>query len=750
MRPWLFILLVFIGSQAFANVAVLRSGDHENFTRLVIAMPVPSDFVAEETANQVKLTFQELIDVRLDQAFDRITRERVRSVAFADGALVLTKACPCDTAVFTMGDRLVVIDVYDEGSDYTQPPAASTPRSAADSAGNPASMEDRRAVLPPFWKDSSDSTLAQGSAQPAADGSDPAEAVTPREMRPDLPALQQQLAADIGLALTQGNLTADPRAEPSAPQTALPSKAMDEIAVENDSAAAPERQGTVPVANIRTSGAIDTSAPPPEFRTGELKMDQCAMPAAYDVSQWDPGEDFGPAVAKLRRHLVGEFDILDEDMALSLARTYVFFGFGAEALAVVSLAGTEREDLNAAGAIAQVLEYGASPALKELVKLECGGPVSLWSALSFDLIPEDVVFDEDAAIRHLRELPKHLRRIIAPQLSMRLRARGSLDKAALVMREAGRAEGVLSAKGKLEDAQIKAAQTGARQSEQDVRGILAEGNQEAPRALISFINQQVEKGDEISAEIALLAESFALQFRGTEIERDLIAAQMIALAKSTQFDAAFALLYSQTDDSRSLMRRSVDTLFDTLAETSDDVTFLKYAVLPLEDRYVSTSERVRMRMAERGLDIGFVDLAERLLLSVVEAAETSQFVQLKSRLLLEQGRAFEALDLLAKLDLPDETAAVGEAYFAAGAFDAAAEVFAQVGADRQQFEAAYRSGSASVEGIENADVVQTLRRVRQDLPEIDTESLEGIAQLIEASEAARSDIGMLLGALPSP
>ena len=279
---------------------------------------------------------------------------------------------------------------------------------------------------------------------------------------------------------------------------------------------------------------------------------------------------------------------------------------------------------------------------------------------------------------------------------------------------------------------------------------MAEGNQEAPRALISFINQQVEKGDEISAEIALLAESFALQFRGTEIERDLIAAHMIALAKSRQFDAAFTLLYSQTEESRALMRRSSDTLFETLTDTSDDVTFLKYAALLLDDPHVSVSERVRMCMGERSLDIGFVDMADRLLLSVSKAVETSQFVQLKARLLLMQGRAFEALDLLARLDLPTQTPAMAEAYFAAGAFDAAAGVFRELGEDRQHFEAAYRSASSPVEGLQNAGVVESLRRVRQTIPEIDTDSLQGIAQLIEASEAARADIDQLLGGLATP
>jgi hypothetical protein len=154
-------------------------------------------------------------------------------------------------------------------------------------------------------------------------------------------------------------------------------------------------------------------------------------------------------------------------------------------------------------------------------------------------------------------------------------------------------------------------------------------------------------------------------------------------------------------------------------------------------------------MAERALEIGFVDLADRLLRSIEDGTETSRFIQLKSHLLLRQGRAFEALDLLAKLNLPEDTEAMAKAYFEAGAYDAAAGVFSELGAERQQFEAAYRSASASVEGLESADLVQALRRVREPPPEIDTDTLQGVSQLIEASEAARLDIDRFLDGLTS-
>jgi tetratricopeptide (TPR) repeat protein len=745
MRYLLAILFVF-PTFALASTATVRSGEHGNFARFVVAMLEPGPFSSASGPLEISITMAGIDTVRLDQAFDRVKRERVTDISFTDGVLRFTKGCACTERIYAIGTNLIVVDVYDPGA---QPPGAEEPAPVADAetAVEPRPLSGTLPVVVPVRQERTGVTLFRPDIRLT-----PAESVNTADPEPLAGAqAEAQLAQDIGIALTQGVLSFDAANDrrPNPKKAVRPEGSMPpDLGAASVGAQAYIRDG---LANLRTSGPIDGLARSDGgSRLAGIGSD-CSKDRNYALSDWVSDKPFSEVIPRLRRELVLEFDAVDPAVALELARTYAAFGFGAEAISVLDLVQDVSASFEVARNIAKIIEYGTD--LNEpmpISQLECPGSMSFWTALSMERLPRDVMFDEDAAIRELNALPKTLRAVLAPELSKRLRERGSTEKASLIMRGAARTEETMSTKGQIETNELLADEMRSDAHEEPLYAMLADGAVEAPVALISFIKKQVRNGKDISPETALLAESYALQFRGTEIEKDLIAAHMIALAQSGQFREAIELL-RETPLPNEDYNESIADLFSTLTKSADDVTFLKYALLPLEEKQMSVEEDIRLMIAERALDLGFDKVAERLLGTIAKRKTSRSFERLMGELMLRKGLHDLALAFLERSETSDVSAARAEALFESGQYEQAAQAFESLGDAGQSYEAAFRSANVQTPDADVAGSIDALRRLQAARPELTDEAGApdslGMAQaLIGVSEALISDTRLLLSA----
>ena len=58
---------------------------------------------------------------------------------------------------------------------------------------------------------------------------------------------------------------------------------------------------------------------------------ECRKIADLDVSRWENEQDISTRIGELRSEIFGEFDKIDEAALRRLAKTYLYYGFGAEA-----------------------------------------------------------------------------------------------------------------------------------------------------------------------------------------------------------------------------------------------------------------------------------------------------------------------------------------------------------------------------------------------------------------------------------
>ncbi|MCV6823083.1 MULTISPECIES: hypothetical protein [Halocynthiibacter] len=116
-RFGLILALLFLGVPLAAETIVVRSGEHKDFSRLVLDFSKEVDWSLHKVESGYALHFESKdLSILTNKVFDRIPRTRIADVSFDANkqALSLRLNCECKTEAFELeGDRLV-LDVFSE------------------------------------------------------------------------------------------------------------------------------------------------------------------------------------------------------------------------------------------------------------------------------------------------------------------------------------------------------------------------------------------------------------------------------------------------------------------------------------------------------------------------------------------------------------------------------------------------------------------------------------------------------------
>ncbi|MEP4194583.1 MAG: hypothetical protein ABJL99_03000 [Aliishimia sp.] len=728
---WVFFLIC---SQAAAQTAVVRSGEHEGFTRVVVAIDFDTKWEIDKEKDHVDIRFSQS-DLEFDtvRAFDRITTNRVTNIDGKEGFLRITLGCTCRIEVTESGKNLIVVDVSgdltnvpNEAEEFLEipqefgPPQKPSEISPLDVRNFPITKQAKRS-MPILHIDEAPTT----------------------SIVLNYPELQNRLSQQFSAALTQGLI--DPNRDFPKPVSNVP--AQFRSIVQNNEGRDIE---SALISNLRTNGALAIEVDAEDAINGTLDGMNCDISIHYDVNQWNINQNYSESTSYLRRNLYGEFDMLNEGVALQLSRTLLYFGFGAEAISVSNLLrdGAER---TAVRQMAQIIEYGHTVGEKNLEKFtECGNQIAMWALLSSEEEETPLDFDKDVAIRAVKALPEYLRSILGPKLSKKLRIRGDGESAALVMRDHARLLGDKPIAGKLETAEVKLKLGKVSEANLELTEVMQVNSLESPIALVKYIDLQVHNGEDISNETAILAEAFAFEHRESEIGPEIRRAHVIALAKSSQFDEAFSLYFksvSEFDDQYIIL----DQLYSILSTEAEDVVFLKYGLSNTSSMLEILSENSKLQISDRLISLGFVHEASTLLEGISNRTRPEQQKLLRAKVYNGQGRYSEVIDILKDEDGEEERKQRAIAQFYSGNFSAAAVEFQSIGDEFMLAESNWRDESGANISGSLSDFVQRYRRLREfAAPEVERGSLKGAEELLIRSVQLSESVSSLLEALPTP
>lgn len=652
--------------------SVLQSGEHGRFTRLVASFPERVTWRAEKSGGKVILTLE-----GHDEGFDttgvynRITRDRIAGLSQDGNTLTLALGCDCNVAAFAVGAQYVAIDILDKDVETALPLLRETDDTQAHAvkvatadASQPRKIPDAPKALP---------DLAPVTQRPHAPLS--REAPSDQELEL-LIEVQTQLAQEIGSAATRGILQG---AGPFHPRKALPlqkeTSSLDDH-LENQTILPEDLPDAV--RNMRISNSMDGPDSANTIRnrlsaTGAL----CPQEDEVGIGTWSGDTDFNTEIGTARARLFGEFDRLDTAVALRLARTYIYHGFGAEARQILMLDPALARENRILIGISEILEEGrTSDSAYFRSMLACKTDIALWSFLAKERFDFAGSLDPAPALLALNRLPVHLRRFLAPELSKRLLEYGDSEAASLALRSVERLPEPLSTAGRFAQAEVNLDAGQTDQAKTQLEDVIDDNSAQSPRALIALVNAQLRDNQPISHDTAGLIEAYAQELRETDLGPELQRAHVLALAKSGQFDRAFAATRALGGDQEDTASGSLRALLlKETAETADDLVFLDHMFRQTEEHIAKVPLTTKLKIAERYLALGFGHAAQSVVEMIPENPRNRTRQVLAARISLSLERPAMARAALLGIEGAQEDLLRAQAQRMSGALEEAHRLF---------------------------------------------------------------------------
>ena len=666
-RICLFLFVAFWPMVGAAVPLRVQTGEHADFTRVVVGIPEGADWQLGRTAEGYALRIPTAEGFALDRFFDLIPKDRIAAVSQdpSRGELRLRVGCTCYARASVYESGALVIDISDGPAPRDAPfeqalPDAMMPASvpAPDDLPRWPYRPDQNRLLPlvtprfamPNTDQPRRDTTLQSATVPA-----PAPQIAEQEDTDKaLQMIVRSLSESLGRGLTEGLL-----------QEGLRPKGETEAAAERFGPPPKHTDDALPGVNARTS--IDPMAVPDTATPPQTQVGQTCMPAPmFDVASWGSERPPHEQLTDARNSLINPVDKFEDGALLRLARVYVFLGFGREAQQALDLEGVQSRDRVMLRAIAQMVDN--EPVAQELFsgQVSCPTNVALWALLAQTSAPTDAQVDRTAVINAYRALPVFVQQAVAPRLAEALLAVGAQDEAMQVLdRQATGDE--KSTDRLLAEASLADALGEDAQAIETVAAVARNAPRSSPEAMARFFFEGTATKLAFSDKDFVLADALRFENAGTLAADRLAEAQFGAYLSVGRFgDARSLLVARQAGLSPVAMAASRAALFGQAAERMPDAAFLTF--IWQEDAERMDAE-TRFRVAERLLELGFPDRALSFLATAAEGVEDGRLRGLRSlarqRSAAMQPSSEDAAMRLGKMEQPAAPEAGDVAVFSA-------------------------------------------------------------------------------------
>ena len=648
----LFLVLVVCADVAAAQGRI-RTGEHGEYTRVVIPIGSDRDFTLEGEGRARRVVFDPPGSYDTRRALTPLDGRRLLGVESVDGSVTLDLACSCDILAYRYESRFLVLDIYDstgqseadgtaddqiddEFVETTAPdpvlpsdaptieralanqrpyrPGAALARDLLQVSIGPiarlAPLETAQELQPVADLVQTDimveasSETGMNDAPPDAPEhempnpeTNPEMAEGPAGLADTASALAQQLsrAAAAGLLETSARQPMTAADQPPAPEP--PSEEMENM-VEGD----PEPTGLP----VRAANAFDVAG----NRDGGLAAIAAALSCAQpigDMTTWADGLGFDQQLGALRQAAFDSNGNLLRAPTIDLARYYIYHGFGAEAEAwLLQIEDTPQTELS----MARYLDDRPGPNFPPVETLAlCSGLDMLWRFVDAPDFPELALAQRQEMRLAFSGLPLGLRRLLGPDFVRRLAAQGYDDDAADV-REA------LARGPTLDDAEVLVLEmetTDAQPTRSDTETLEAQLQNAGPdtaRVMREYLaarrqaSDPPEEGRLIAAE-ALLRETEP-ELRPGSLWHEVL----LAHTAMGDMERAFPMLDALSDAPAEMQSAISESVLDLLLANRKDAALIVMATRMVEsDQAAGLPRNIRAEIFERLSYFGLDDMA---------------------------------------------------------------------------------------------------------------------------------------------
>lgn len=579
------IFLIYFGFASIANAqtVTVQSGEHEGFSRLVLAIPKLKNWSLTREANGYSLLIsgsKPIYDV--SDVYRRITNDRLARI-YTDattGSLKLMLDCNCYAMPFELRNGLLVIDIKDG-----QAPTGSSFEQAADGS-----------ILPPLTTAESVKPQGEPALQQALNDVDQNIPVALAD------AISEAARLPQGPDILEGAETAPRLGYIKEDLLWQLSKGVAEGVVnvtksfESTTAASANQP---PQSNIRIGKEIGI-VPNVKWREADQMTGMgapCISNVQLDIGAWGKEVDVIADLAPNTTSLVGEFDRPDPVTITRTIRYYLSLGFGAEARLVLNAFKVSPPDRAIWETLSHIVDLETPPGKVFSGMEACDTSAALWAILSSPEMPPPKQIVIPAVLRSFSALPTHLRRLLGPELASRFLSRNDTGTARAIRDAILRAPGVSGPPVQMLEAEIAIA-NGDTDSAEDLLSHLSGGaGPVSLKSTAALIQTQVGAGEEVPANVTTTAESLLQEARGGDEEPLLQAALALGYASQNRFDDAFKLVAPNSPDAL--------PIWSVLVDRGNDEAILNWGIFDKVDQPPALSTKMIEKIARRLLDLGF-------------------------------------------------------------------------------------------------------------------------------------------------
>lgn len=584
-------LFVSLPFAVLAQPVRVQTGEHADFSRVVVRLPMGADWVFGRDTNGYVLRLPVADGYDLRRFYDLIPNTRIMAVSqdAAAGELRLAVSCECNADVLQISPRFLVIDIGDGAADEASPFEKFIDRDT----GSLRPENAGKRIFPVVFPDVT--TAGPTSSVPLLPFARPS---VPRQpsapvIRTELAALEQLVVESLGRGMTDGVLV------PDLTRTVIGPNSAAQISTD------------LPVPGISVSSGIDPvalpgEAPPPLAENGMA----CIPDSFVDLAAWADDRPFGDQIAEKRSLLVQEFDRFDPEVVLGLARVYTHFGFGREAIQTLELDNMGSVERTYLRTIAQILDDEPGVFSDLHGQASCPSSVALWAFLAAPIDSPARDGNRAAILRTFNSIPRLLQRHLGPRLAERFDAIGDDDAADQALRVARR-EAPDAVATRLAAATL-ATSLGNDTAQMATLTILARTEPRiTPEAMIRFLVESARRQIAVPASDMVMADVLRFEHAQTPTSADIAAAQIAAYLAVDAFEDAIRLFEETGSVFDAALRDTINAEIDQAAVARmSDADFLGYFLgkpLPLN------TQELRDSVAGRLISLGFPDQALRLL-----------------------------------------------------------------------------------------------------------------------------------------
>ena len=785
MRRLLVLLCVF-AFPAWSMTVPVRSGEHDEFSRLVIMLPkgaawhvstLDGGFRLESDVNDPHFQLQDIFRLIPRTRLEAVTRDR------ATNGLLFETAKGVSVRAFQLRLGGVVLDFYDApvpGAISPDPgvpapdPAAKAPDPVAQPAPQQPSSATRegqpvaigRSHLDLYWQGVienapvSDRVPRQSDEGEAMAGSGQAASHSVPEFEPvdgRVAEVEDSLRHELARAASQGLIKVERPAllpRPPAPEPEQEGGDTAKTPPDDDPSSGYDAHDHIA---FKSETSIDQASPAGHKMPGRTETGlRCAPDSLFDLSAWTGEGDASDQISQGRRALIGEFDKPDPDAVIRLARTYLAFGFGAESRALLRDFGAKGESRDALTYLADLFDERPEARHSPFTQMTgCDGYVALWGLLGADPLPSKDRVNFAAIQRTYRGLSLQLRQTIGPDLVARLIALGAPDIARAIRPALSRVTNEDRSALDMVDAQLDL-NAGRAQADAALKEVVAQDGPHAVQALLLRIENRLRQGQAIDAATTQNARALAFELKGDRIAYPLLRAAALGAASVGDFDQAFELMQQWPDQTESALRdRTRSDILKLLVALPDDGRFLSDLFAHLAPVQAGAmQEDLRFALATRLIALGFAATAQDLLAQAFPPNERDRVLLGKAALSLND--AVAALTHLEGLKGPEVDALRARAFAAIGEHGAARMAYSKASDTSDATREAWRDGDwdfvrTHAQGTKRA-FAETFapQSAAPDAAPDAAGPLDHAEALIDASQKEREMLREMLGALALP